>query len=113
MLRVIQHAALVLTPRSASAHIAAAYQIPAFLWLPHDGENWHLDYPHWITRRVSIDDHWEMIGASLRSFIRALKSRSPSCKENGRNENAGGIPGRRWTGFRPGRHRWEISLPPS
>lgn len=73
VLRVIQHAALVLTPRSASAHIAAAYQIPAFLWLPHDGENWHLDYPRWVTRRVNIDAPWETAGTSLRSFIRFVQ----------------------------------------
>ena len=52
MLRVISHAALVLTPRSASAHIAAGYRVPAAVWLPDDGENWHLNYPHWSHRRA-------------------------------------------------------------
>lgn len=71
MLRLIQYAALVLTPRSASAHIAAAYHVPAFLWLPHDGENWHLDYPNWTTCRVGIDADSESVKASLRSFLRS------------------------------------------
>jgi hypothetical protein len=73
MLQVIQHAALVLTPRSASAHIAAAFRVPGFLWLPDDGENWHLDYPHWITRRVSIGADWETTGSDLCSFLRSLQ----------------------------------------
>lgn len=54
-LALIQHAALVLTPRSASAHIAAAYRIPTFIWVPGDGEDWHLDYPDWPHVRVSVD----------------------------------------------------------
>lgn len=47
MLRIIAHAAIVLTPRSASAHIAAGYQRKTIVWIPSDGENWHLDYPLW------------------------------------------------------------------
>lgn len=50
MLSLIQHAALVVTPRSASAHIAAAYGVPAIVWSPNDGINWHLDYPNWNMR---------------------------------------------------------------
>lgn len=53
MLSIIRHAALVLTPRSASAHIAAGYGIKSVVWVPSDGENWHLDYPEWEHVRVS------------------------------------------------------------
>lgn len=55
VLRVIRHAKKVFTPRSASAHIAAGYRVPAFLWLCGDGEDWHLDYPNWDTKRVTVD----------------------------------------------------------
>lgn len=48
----IASAKMILTPRSASAHIAAAYKTPAFVWVPDDGENWHLDYPDWISKRT-------------------------------------------------------------
>ncbi|WP_368153836.1 hypothetical protein [Aeromonas sp. s9] len=53
MLKLIRHAALVLTPRSASAHIAAGYGVKTVVWVPNDGENWHLDYPNWQHIRVS------------------------------------------------------------
>ncbi len=56
LLRLIQHAHLVLTPRSASAHIAAAYRRPTVVWAPNDGENWHVDYPNWPHRLV-LSDH--------------------------------------------------------
>ncbi|MCW0506286.1 hypothetical protein [Aeromonas piscicola] len=54
MLSIIRHAALVLAPRSASAHIAAGYGVKSVIWVPSDGENWHLSYPDWEHRRVSI-----------------------------------------------------------
>lgn len=57
MLRLIQHARLVVTPRSASIHIAAAYNIPTIAWLPDDGENWHLDYPNWALEGVVMHSH--------------------------------------------------------
>lgn len=53
MLKLIRHAALVLTPRSASAHIAAGYGVKTVVWVPNDGENWHLDYPNWQHKRIS------------------------------------------------------------
>ncbi len=52
MLKLIRHAALVLTPRSASAHIAAGYGVKTVVWIPNDGENWHLDYPDWQHKRI-------------------------------------------------------------
>jgi hypothetical protein len=54
MLRIIQHAAFMLTPRSASAHIAAAYRVPSLIWVPSDGENWHLDFPEWDHKTISV-----------------------------------------------------------
>lgn len=55
--KFMQHIAaaeIVFTPRSAAAHIAAAYKVPAFVWLPSDGENWHLDYAEWQSTKVSF-----------------------------------------------------------
>lgn len=56
MLSIISHAALVISPRSASAHIAAGYGVRSIVWVPSDGENWHLDYPDWEHFRVQVDD---------------------------------------------------------
>lgn len=56
MLKIISHAALVITPRSASAHIASAYNVPTIAWVPNDGENWHLNYPEWHCQQVDILD---------------------------------------------------------
>lgn len=69
MLQIISHAALVLTPRSASAHIAAAYQVPAIVWVPNDGENWHLDYPLWDCRQISVTE-----GAVVQEVVGQIKS---------------------------------------
>lgn len=55
MLKLVQHARLVITPRSATIHIAAAYRVPAVAWLPDDGENWHLDYPDWALEGVVMN----------------------------------------------------------
>lgn len=55
MLSIIRHAALVVAPRSASAHIASGYRTKSVIWIPSDGENWHLDYPNWEHIRVVIE----------------------------------------------------------
>jgi hypothetical protein len=55
MIKMVRSAQAVITPRSASAHIAAAYQKRAVLWLPSDGENWHVDYPDWPARPVEFE----------------------------------------------------------
>ena len=73
VIRCVQHAALVLTPRSASAHIAAAYRIPSFCWLPEDGENWHLDYPSWNHHRFYFEPEYDV--QSLKTRIYAFVSR--------------------------------------
>lgn len=49
---VIRHAALVLSPRSFAAHLAAGYNVPCLLWLPDDGENWHMDFEPWTCIKV-------------------------------------------------------------
>jgi hypothetical protein len=54
MLSVIRHAALFLGPRSAGAHIAAGYRVPAVIWTPEDGLDWGLDYPGWSCQRVPV-----------------------------------------------------------
>ncbi|MCO5171171.1 MAG: glycosyltransferase [Planctomycetes bacterium] len=70
--RRVQHAGLVLTPRSASAHAAAACGVPTFLWLPDDGEDWHLDYPDWPTSRVTHATAPEAAAAALVAFLGEL-----------------------------------------
>jgi len=56
LLSVVAHARLVLTPRSASAHVAAGYGVPHVVWVPDDGENWHINYPNVTQVRVPIRD---------------------------------------------------------
>jgi hypothetical protein len=64
-LRVVQHAAAILTPRSGAAHVAAGYGVPALVWTPTVGEgrhiqygfDWHLDYPGWDRIIVPMYEH--------------------------------------------------------
>lgn len=72
LVRVVSHAAFVLTPRSASAHVAAAHGVPALVWTPGDGEEWHLDYPSWPHVRASVDD-LQGSESALRSLLRDLR----------------------------------------
>lgn len=69
VLQVIEHARYVLTPRSASAHIAAGYRVPSFVWVPGDGEDWHLNYPNWPHLRVSVDHPPARAAAFLQDFF--------------------------------------------
>jgi alpha-1,3-rhamnosyl/mannosyltransferase len=73
-LRTIAHAAFVLTPRSASAHAAAGYRVPSFVWVPDDGENWHLDYPDWRSQRVRVAAGPESASATLELFLSSLRA---------------------------------------
>jgi hypothetical protein len=57
LLRLIQHAAVVLTNRSAPAHIAAGYNVPSIVWTPGDDYDWHLNYPSWSHHRIQFADH--------------------------------------------------------
>lgn len=54
LIRVIRHATAVLTPRSASAHVAGAFKVPSLIWVPKDGENWHLNYTGWPNVQISV-----------------------------------------------------------
>lgn len=74
VLRTIQHAAVVVTPRSASAHIAAAYRVPAFVWIPDDGENWHLDYPDWPHGRVPLEDSPNTVADRLAHMLHLVRT---------------------------------------
>jgi len=56
LMQVIQNSKFVMTPRSLSAHVAAGYDRPSFVWCPDDGENWHLDYPDWRHKVVLFQD---------------------------------------------------------
>ncbi|MEV3828044.1 hypothetical protein RI534_01915 [Aeromonas allosaccharophila] len=75
MLKIIRHAALVVTPRSASAHIAAGYGVKTVVWVPSDGENWHLDYPGWKHARVSVhqEDAIGEIISKIKYFLQYLQ----------------------------------------
>jgi glycogen(starch) synthase len=73
--QVVRHAGLVLTPRSAAAHVAAAYRVPTFLWLPGDGEDWHLDYSAWQTGRVTYAD---APAVAVRALTRLLAQLAPA-----------------------------------
>jgi len=76
MLRVIQHAAIMLAPRSASAHIASAYRTPSIIWVPDDGENWHLNYPGWQCKMVRVRQR------GIRDWIiREMSSFKPDTQE--------------------------------
>lgn len=75
-LKAIQHAAMVLTPRSASAHIAAAHGVPTFVWVPPDGEEWHLDYPGWPHYRMEMNVAVDVFKPLLEEFTRKVRSGS-------------------------------------
>jgi len=74
VLSVIQHAGLVLTPRSAAAHIASAYGVPSFVWTPDDGENWHLDYPEWPHYRARLHEEPRKTIQQLAEFAMRVRS---------------------------------------
>lgn len=69
MLGLIRHAAMVLSPRSASAHMAAGYMVKSFIWVPSDDQNWHLDYAFWNARKVRIQDGAKRARAELVEFL--------------------------------------------
>lgn len=72
LLALIAHATFVLSPRSATAHVAAAYRIPSIIWVPSDGENWHLDYPRWTHCRLDNYDADPYVDAT--SFLENIRS---------------------------------------
>jgi hypothetical protein len=74
LVRLIQHAAVVVTPRSASAHIASAYGVPAFVWTTEDGENWHLDYPDWPHDRIDGMSPEEQVGRALARVLIGVRT---------------------------------------
>jgi len=47
LMKQVQNAICVLTPRSLCANLAAGYKVPGFMWSPYDGEDWHLNYTGW------------------------------------------------------------------
>lgn len=72
LMRHISNAKCVLTPRSISAHLAAGYKVPALVWLPDDGENWHLDYPDWSHFRIGINGYSEECTSGLEKLCHVL-----------------------------------------
>lgn len=52
LMQNVQSARLVLTPRSFTAHVAAGYNTPTFVWCPPDNLSWHLDYQGWCHVRT-------------------------------------------------------------
>ena len=73
IMRLVQSAEFVMTPRSLTAHLAAGYGRPSFVWVPGDGENWHLDYPDW-PRILHPFAEGELVGGEiLKAFLRRQK----------------------------------------
>jgi len=70
MMRQVQNAICVLTPRSFSANLAAGYHIPAFMWSPEDGEDWHLNYKGWRGEKVNFGKMADETLPRLRNFIK-------------------------------------------
>lgn len=75
LMRHIQSASFVMTPRSLSAHVAAGYGRPAFVWCPDDGENWHLEYEGWRKTlcgfKVGVDGAKRMLKNAVQMMQRA------------------------------------------
>lgn len=69
LMRVVQNASLVLTPRSCVAHLAAGYKRPSFVWVPEDGENWHLNYGGWDRVLHNFREGELVAGEILRLFL--------------------------------------------
>lgn len=78
VMRLVQDASFVLSPRSLSAHLAAGYHVPSFVWCPDDGENWHLNYPNWINKRVRFQKGTEYSEKCLVDFLRSSTTGSTS-----------------------------------
>ncbi len=72
LLEHVAQADVVLSPRSATAHAAAGYCIPSFVWVPDDGENWHLNYPGWHHRCHYHKEGPDSALASLSEFLNNL-----------------------------------------
>lgn len=71
LMKIVQSASFVMSPRSLVAHLAAGYSRPSFVWVPEDGENWHLNYSDW--KRV-LHSHGEgpiVAGEVLKFFLKA------------------------------------------
>lgn len=73
LMRVIQSASHVLTPRSLAAHVAAGYCRPTFMWVPNDGENWHMDYPNWPHVRHDFQGCSFEMEVQLHKFLNLYK----------------------------------------
>jgi len=95
-LRVIQHAAAVLTPRSAAAHISAGYDVPAIVWESGDSYDWHTDYPFWNARRIRPFERKfvDIVAGMLEELLFAPKgsSGSDSLTKGGVYSNPGETP---------------------
>lgn len=70
LMRIVQSAAFVMGPRSLVAHLAAGYNRPSFIWVPEDGENWHLDYSGWDRVLHPFANGGLTAGEVLRVFLR-------------------------------------------
>lgn len=70
IMRLVQSAELVMTPRSLLAHLAAGYGRPSFVWVPENGENWHLNYVDWPRVLHSFEEGELVGGEILKAFVR-------------------------------------------
>lgn len=78
MMKLVQNASFVLTPRSMTAHLAAGYKTPTFVWCPSDGENWHLDYKNWTNKRFEFKKGFDSSRHELVEFLKENNIRAYS-----------------------------------
>lgn len=69
IMEIIQNATFVMCPRSLCAHLAAGYKKKAFVWVPDDGENWHLDYAGWEHMRQRWVEGIDAAKSNLQNFL--------------------------------------------
>jgi hypothetical protein len=69
VMKVVANSSFVITCRSLTAHLAAGYHKPTFLWYPNDGKEWHMNYPNW---NCSKGTFYEGVNASIQRLIEAV-----------------------------------------
>jgi len=74
LMAVVRSSVFALVPHSLTAHVAAAYRVPSFVWVQDDGEEWQLDYPDWPKGVARFSVGLEEAG---RTMAAALKGETP------------------------------------
>lgn len=69
VMKIVASSSFVLTIRSLTAHLAAGFQKPTFIWCPPDGKNWHLNYPDWECNAGIYNEGTESVVSRLEQFL--------------------------------------------